>query len=214
MSAPSAPRGRPLPHASALGFVRRAVGLEHNPLCRRFDLARSRLRLAVLAAVAGSLAVAVVVAVVLLNGIRTEAAETALHRHRVTATTVADAVDTPGRSVRPAQAQAIWQYPAGHQESGLIGVPGGAPAGTAVPIWVDDTAARASAPRGHTAMQFAAGVYGLTALTGMAGAVAGAYMLRRRSIERAADRAWEAEWAAVEPGWTRRGRPGGGTERT
>lgn len=205
MSAPTEPRGRPAPYAAAVLLFRRAVGRDANPLCRPIDRARSRLRLAVAAALAAAVAVSALVALALLADMRFQAAVTAAHRHAVTAVTAAPAATGPGQG--PARAPAVWQYPPGHPVHGTVPVPTGPPAGTAVPVWVDDTGAPASAPRGRGAMEVAAGVYGAVALTGLTATVGCGYMLRRRSIERRAERGWESEWETVEPAWSRRGRP-------
>jgi hypothetical protein len=209
MSTASAPRRGPVPHTSATGHLRRAAGLEHNPLCRRVDRARSRLVLAAVVALAVSAVAAAVVALALLNGMRAGAGEAARHRHQVTATTVA----APGTSTAQgivSGAQAVWTYPAGHRAEGVVDVPNGTPVGATVPIWVDDTGATAPAPPAASQLAVSASVYGLATFCGLAAVVGGAYLLRRGSIERGAARGWEAEWADVEPVWSRRSRPGGG----
>ncbi|MFC6599223.1 hypothetical protein [Kitasatospora paranensis] len=208
MSTASAPQRRQVPRTPALRHLRCAAGLEHNPLCRHVDRARSRLVLAAVVALALSVAASTVVALVLLHGMRAGAAETARHRHQVTATTTAAPTGGAVQGVA-AGAQAVWSYPAGHRDTGVIEVPNGAPVGADVRIWVDDSGAQAPAPSSAGELEVSASVYGLAAFCGMTAAAGGAYLLRRSGIERAAARGWEAEWTDVEPVWSRRSRPGG-----
>ncbi|MEU2632932.1 hypothetical protein ABZ641_39045, partial [Kitasatospora sp. NPDC007106] len=83
--------GRPV-----LRHLRRAAGLDRNPLCRTADRARSRLLVGAVLLAVLSVAAALVTAQVLLHDMRADARRTAEHRHPATATTLAAAVGPPG----------------------------------------------------------------------------------------------------------------------
>ncbi|MDH6574523.1 DUF3592 domain-containing protein [Kitasatospora sp. MAP5-34] len=212
MSAAFVSHSRPGSHGSVAAHLRRAVGREPNPLCRPVDRSRSRLLLSVPLAAALSLALATLVALALLAGMRADARQTAQHRHQVTATTVAAAVDNPVGTT--AQAQARWVYPpAGGQTGGqtgghsaVIDVPSGAVAGTPVAIWVDDSGNPAAPPRPDSELQVSAAIYGLGALSGTLVLVRVGYVARRSALDRRAERAWEPAWELVEPVWSGRSR--------
>jgi len=206
MTTASAPHRRPAAHTSVAGHLRRATGLEHNPLCRRTDRARSRLLFGAGLALALSLALATAVALVLLRGMESDARQTAQHRHRVTATTLSAAVDDPEQVAAPARAEASWEYPSAGQHRGVVEVPSGTDTGSAVPVWVDDRGAPAAAPRSAADIAVFAGGYGAGALAGLWTATWIGYVLRRRSLDRRADLAWEPEWEQVEPLWSGRSR--------
>ncbi|GAA2147412.1 membrane protein [Kitasatospora kazusensis] len=211
MSAVFVPHTRPVPHESAATHLRRAVGRDSNPLCRPVDRSRSRLLVAVVPCMVLSVVVATLVALVLLAGMRATERQTALHRHQVTATTVATAVDNPVGTA--AQAQAAWAYPQATGRGGVIDVPSGAPVGTRVALWVDDAGSPASRPRPGSELTAAAGIYGLGVLSGLAVLARVGYGARRRVLERRAVRAWEPDWEQVEPVWSGRSRRPGNGER-
>ncbi|WP_431682485.1 Rv1733c family protein [Kitasatospora sp. KL5] len=201
-----ATRGRPFRR-----HLCRAAGLEHNPLCRPTDRSRSRLFLAALLLAVLSVASAVAVSQLLLNGMRADAHRTAEHRHRVTATTVAAAVREPGQQAGSARAEAEWTLPGTGGRVGTVDAPLGAPTGTKVPLWVDDDGAPAAPPRSDGELVASAASYGLVVLSGAAAVSAAACTARRRALDRRADGAWEADWALVEPRWSGRSdRPGTG----
>ncbi|MFE9425656.1 hypothetical protein ACFYNO_22110 [Kitasatospora sp. NPDC006697] len=196
----AAPRpSAPSPLRRHLG---RALGRDRNPLCRPVDRARSRLLLAlwagvVLAAVAGT-----VVALALLGVRRAEAQRAGAHLHQVTATVtgrpVADSTDAA------AAASAAWSYPGADRHSGTVSVPGDAAAGSRVPVWVGDSGSPAGAPPTETAMVTGAALDGTGAALLVAVAAQTGYLLRRRALDRRAERAWEPDWAQVEPFWSGR----------
>ncbi|MFF7636122.1 hypothetical protein ACFZB9_23685 [Kitasatospora sp. NPDC008050] len=197
-------------HRSAVGHVpvschlRRAVGREHNPLCRPVDRARSRLLIALVAAVALSLAVGMVVFLVLLGGARAHARQSALHRHEVTATTLVASTASPTGSPWAAQAQAGWAYPGGDAHTGVIGVPGDTPAGSHLLLWVGDNGIPSTPPEPYGELAAAAALYGLGALAVVDGAAWIGYGIRQKTLERRGEAAWEADWERVEPQWTGR----------
>ncbi|MEV8098531.1 hypothetical protein [Kitasatospora sp. NPDC085879] len=190
--------------------LRRAAGLDHNPLCRRADRARSRLLVATVLLAVLSVAAALVTAQVLLHDLRVDARRTAEHRHRVTATTLAAAVGDPDRPLGTAHVRATWTA-AGADRTGTVEVPGGTPQGAEVPLWVDDAGSPAQPAPPDSQLAVSAAGYGLIALAG-AGTVSAVVLVLRRGVldHRAAD-AWEGDWDMVEPLWSgRTDRPGTG----
>ncbi|MEV6211848.1 hypothetical protein [Kitasatospora sp. NPDC051914] len=190
--------------------LRRAAGLDHNPLCRRTDRARSRLLLGAVLLAVLSVVAALVTAQVLLNDMRADARRTAEHRHRATATTLAAAVGTPGQSLGTAQARATWAT-AGGDRTGTVRVPSGTPEGAKVPLWVDDAGAPAGLPLRDDQMAVSAAGYGLIVLAGAGTLSAVLLVLRRGILDHRAAAAWDDDWNLVEPRWSgRTNRPGTG----
>ncbi|MEW1908116.1 hypothetical protein AB0442_06600 [Kitasatospora sp. NPDC085895] len=200
--------GRPV-----LRHLRRAAGLDRNPLCRTADRARSRLLVGAVLLAVLSVAAALVTAQVLLHDMRADARRTAPHRHQVTATTLAAAVDTGDRPLDAATARATWTL-AGATRTGTVTVPSGTPQGTQVPIWVDDAGAAAEPVPPDSQLAVSAASYGLMALAAAGTVSTAVFVLRRGVLDHRAADAWEDDWTAVEPLWSgRTDRPGTGGER-
>ncbi|MFB7470743.1 hypothetical protein [Kitasatospora sp. NPDC056184] len=194
----------PATHTPLPALLRRASGLDRNPLCRPVDRARSRLALALPLVLAALLAMSAAVSVLVFRTETRAERETARHRHAVVATTVGPASSDDFRpgSTR-AHAPARWTYPAG-PGGGAIEVTAGTPAGTAVPVHLDDAGLPADGPRDSTAVLADAGAFGVgTAICLSSLAVLG-HTARRRALDRRAERDWEPAWARVEPLWTQR----------
>ncbi|MDH6124038.1 hypothetical protein [Kitasatospora sp. GP82] len=205
MTAASEPRRQPAARTSPACHLRRALAREANPLCRPVDRARSRLLLGMWLALALSLVIATVVSLALLNGMRTAAGQIALHRHLVTATTLAAAPAKPVQADGRGPVRAAWTYPPVGRTSDVIEVPIGTAAGTAVPLWVDDGGVPAPPPRADIEMTVSAGIYGLGVLSGLGSAAWVGYAVRCRALDRRAERTWEPAWELVEPLWSGRG---------
>ncbi|MFE0464046.1 hypothetical protein ACFW1A_32810 [Kitasatospora sp. NPDC058965] len=211
MSAASAP-GRPsTPRTPALAELRRAIGRERNPLCRRLDRSRSRLLLALVFAVVASVAVAVLVGVTVLRSGQAQDRQLQAHRHRVSATTTDAAVASSDPALNGrAQAPAVWTYPPTGRGSGLVTVPIGTPSGATVTAVLDDHG-------NPVAPQDVGGPLANALLLGSTTLLAGwmltdaGFSLRRRALDRRADRDWDADWELVEPSWSGRHRPRPGT---
>jgi hypothetical protein len=186
----------------------RRLGLERNALRRGTDRFESAVAVASLLVfvVSAPLLVLMLTPVVYDAGIRAE--HTGGHQVTARLTTPAPKpemapFDDPGPPPRT-QATAAWSY-AGTSHTGQVRVPEGTPAGTRVAVWVDSSGNLTEPPQSHT------WTLGLTALAG-AGAVAGPAIglwavrrLVRRGLIQWQLAAWEAEWAAVESEWSRRG---------
>ncbi|MFJ4674200.1 Rv1733c family protein [Kitasatospora purpeofusca] len=195
---------RPAAHTPLGTQVRRASGLDHNPLCRPVDRARSRTALALPLVLALLIAVGAVVAVLAFR-VETHAEQgTARHRHAVVATTVGPAVTDDLRTGgSPAHAPARWAYPVG-PGSGTVQVAVGTPVGSAVAIHLDDSGVPAPGARTTAAALSDAGVLGVGTATGLVSLALVGYMVHRRTLDRRAERSWEPDWERVEPLWSQR----------
>jgi hypothetical protein len=206
MFAASARRGRTAARTTFGRTVRRACGREPNPLCRRVDRSRSRLLLALALALAASLAAALLVGLASLHAQQAHVRQLAAHRHRITATTVSAATDDLSRVSVQFQAQAVWDYPPSGHHSGWITVPLGTTTGSTVPVLVDDRGNAVSDPPTATRIAANAVFAGVGTLALALVAAELGYTLRRRALDRRAERSWEPEWEQVEPHWSGRNR--------
>jgi hypothetical protein len=183
--------------------LRRATGRDGNPLRRSADRAWVRL-LAWAVILAPALAVSAVVATAAYHTDSHTAAVQATHRHVVSATTLAAAPPAPSASYNwPAERTVLaqWRYQAGPVHTGTISVPEGAPQGTVVSIWVNDTGQLTTPPRTTADIVFASIPRGLVTLAGLMPACWCAYTLyRRRRVAAALARDWER----MEPLWSGR----------
>jgi hypothetical protein len=186
--------------------LRRALGVEHNALCRPIDRARSLVVFAVWALTAAAVAVAWLTALLALHSEAATAAQQRLHSHLVAAVTAGAAVGNAGDGYGSAtsEAQASWSYPAGHPHTGPIDVPRDTPAGARVTTWVDDSGQATAGPDAGTSAVGDAVLAGWLALAGGAGAVTLVTCGALHALDRRADRAWDEDWARVEPGWSGR----------
>ncbi|MFH7597894.1 hypothetical protein WDV06_22710 [Streptomyces racemochromogenes] len=184
-----------------------------NPVRRDADRTRTRLHAAfasacLLAAVCGVL----VGRSVWDDGSRAVGA-TAGHRHTVTATTTAGtAYVAAPRSAGPPLpvAPATWHYPGNRAHAQTVSVPAGTRTGDAVQVWVDDRGDAAPAPPATGDVAVRAIGYGTGVLSGIVLAAGALVAVRLRIVDARSARAWETEWAAIEPVWSGRPRPGHG----
>ncbi|MER6444988.1 Rv1733c family protein [Streptomyces venezuelae] len=137
----------------------------------------------------------------------------ARHRHTVTATTVGHTTYRAGAqpSSRPVTvAAATWHYPSQRAHTETIPVPAGTRHGDTVRLWVDGNGRATGAPpsQAHVALN-AVGI-GTGALAGIVLAGGALVALRLRFVDAGSARAWDSEWAGVEPLWSGRLRPGQG----
>ncbi|BFV60613.1 hypothetical protein KCMC57_up57170 [Kitasatospora sp. CMC57] len=187
--------------------LRRAVGVERNPLSRPLDRARSR---ALLAAVLG-------VALSVLLGTGTALADLRLAQHHSTATLSrlhhveavllgpVRGVSAPHSFAPPSyQAQAAWTYPSGQPHTATVSLPGRATAGSTTPVWVDDAGTLAVPPPTGADTTADAICIGLFTLGCLSVLVATGLGLRLRTLDRRADRSWQRSWERLEPLWTGR----------
>lgn len=189
------------------GPLRRLLGRPSRELRSAAD----RTRRGRLVACALSTVVAVLCAIAIGVAVwhtETHAAHTeALHRHRVSATTLGEAHRTlPVRfdSTKTATARAAWAYPATQVHTATLWVPAGTPVGGKVLVWVDDAGREAPAPRSQGDIASGAVATGTAAFGVLVLSAAGVIRLRLRRVEARRRAEWEREWQLVEPGWSGR----------
>jgi hypothetical protein len=189
-----------------LAALRRRLGLDANPLRRGTDRAETWLRIGLVLAF---LAAAPVTAIGLGRWTGTRmASETAAGTAReypAAATLISGATlisRYPGRSTNWATAR--WAGPDGTQRTGHVGVPAGARKGSTVQIWTDARGRLRPAPilRAQIASRVIT-VAGLSAAAVLLLFLTAAGVVHR-VLDRRRMRAWEADWTAVEPQWSRR----------
>lgn len=191
--------------------LRRAFTLGSGPLKRRSDRIQVFGRVVVVLSffLAPLLAVAVVNSTTTrLEAVAaTEAAELTLTE----AVLLEDAPRPPratgdfGDSSLPTvKARAMWSVPGGITREGLVRVEPRAPAGTAVPVWVDRDGDLSAAPLDRADIAGTGAAMGAAVLVAVPMAAWGLYALLCLVLDRARSRRWERDWAAVAPEWKSR----------
>ena len=186
----------------------RWLGLDHNPLRRRDDRLEAVLRLATVLLILTAVPLAAIgVGRAADHLIIRQAQAERASDHQVSAvlTQAAPAQGTPDpySDVPTAWVTARWTAPDGTIHTGQLMAPAGARKGSTVRIWVSTSGSVANPPTTHgdivSDVFIASASTGLilpVMLVGLGGL--GRYLLDRRRM-----RAWDAEWRAVEPLWTR-----------
>lgn len=127
------------------------------------------------------------------------------HRSRVDAVLVEDvsgAEDAePGAAAGTAMAR--WIAPDGTAHTGAVDVRAARHAGDAVPVWIDDHGQLAFPPARRDP-RTDAGVAAALSICAVALCLAGVRRIVGWQLGRRRLRAWEAQWAVVEPDWSRR----------
>jgi len=183
--------------------VVRGLWPDRNPLRRTLDRVE--------AVIVGGLAVAFLAGAPLATvaaghaayyyGARTAAAQRASW-HQVPAVLLATA-PTDGYSGYLPVVRARWTAPNGTRHTGLVPASPGTPPGVTVMVWVDAAGQQTGPPlqlsqvRSQAALTAALAPVVLAMIVLYAGQIAH-YLLGRRRLA-----AWEAEWRAIGPQWTR-----------
>jgi hypothetical protein len=193
--------------AAWIARVVRGLWPDRNPLRRRIDRieAAAVCGLAVAFLAGAPLAAVGAHHIAYTLGARTLQAERSWHR--VPAVLLADA-PVSGYAAAAALVPARWTAPGGGgSRTGTVYAPPGATSGSTVTVWVDGSGNAASAPplrlsqvrtQAVLAAVFAALLVSQLLLA--AGAAVHWWLARRR------DAAWDAEWQATEPRWSKRKR--------
>nr|WP_106126427.1 hypothetical protein [Pseudosporangium ferrugineum] len=98
---------------------------------------------------------------------------------------------------------ARWSGPDGVDRSGAVPVPAGMPAGSTVPVWIDEHGDLVRPPRRRNAGVDASAA-ALLAVAVLVALLAGVRRIVVRRLDRRRLRSWEAEWMMVGPRWSRR----------
>jgi hypothetical protein len=99
---------------------------------------------------------------------------------------------------------ATWSDPDGRPRRGMVVPRSPAPAGTAVPVWMDMRGNLTAPPPTEGDVQWAGIRTGLLVFLGVFGACGCARMLMRRLVDRRRMAWWQSEWTSVGPRWTGR----------
>ena len=195
------------PRQLPAGHLLRRFTLGSGPLKRGSDhlefVARVLLVCSLLTAVPISLAVGTAAH----THAATQAKAQAADRHRVTARLLDDTpapADEAWSSSDRELAIAVWTDPAGIEHRSPVPVPATARAGDPISVWIDRDGNRTTRPpsdgdvAGQTVGQGAV-TFALLSLI-----AAGGYRSVRTLLDRSRFRRWAADWATVEPVWTRR----------
>jgi hypothetical protein len=192
---------------STAGQALRRFRLGSGPLKRTSDRVELLARVLLVCTLVTAVPVALVVASVTHAHALTVATAQSLERHQVAAELVADGT-LEGRGADDVRsvfrAPAVWPGPSGAEQTGVVVVPAGAEAGSTVPVWVDRDGDLTTRPLdGGGAVARAAAMAAGTYLFVSALAIGG-FVGFRASLDRSRLRRWAADWAVIEPVWSRK----------
>lgn len=177
----------------------RGLWPDRNPLRRSLD----RVEAVIAAGLVAAFLVGIPLAALTAGHLTFSAASRTAHAeqswHQVPAVLLANAPDSVGATVR-----ARWAGPNGSRHTGAVPVPPTAKAGSTVMVWIDAAGRQTSPPlqpaqasaQALLAAVFAPMVLGFLLLC--VGLLVHTTLGRRRLA------AWDADWQATEPQWTRR----------
>ena len=192
----------------SLARLARWLGFDRNPLRRGTDRVEGALRLVMIIVV-----VAVVPATAVAVGrwadhyVLHQAQARQAADHQVTAVLLRDAPATgtpdPYTSVPTAWVPARWQPPGQPLRTGEVLAVAGARKGSTVRTWIDPSGAVTDPPLDHRVIRGDI-LMAVTATLLVSGLLLlGTAGLARRMLDRRRMRAWEAEWRASGPLWSR-----------
>jgi hypothetical protein len=192
--------------ATARRLLRRFT-LGSGPLKRGSDRVQFGARILLLLLLLTAVPVALAVATATATQTRSIADAQAADRHLVTATLAEDAAlptddadhAGPGTSVL-----ATWTSPAGMTHTGIVDVHVDAKAGSTVTIWVDRSGDVTTRPLGDADVVARALGYAVPTFFGASALAILGYLGLRGLIDRSRMRRWTADWAVVEPVWSRK----------
>jgi hypothetical protein len=176
-----------------------------GPLKRPSDRLEFLTRVVLAGVLLSAVAVALAVATATSARGRSEVLAQTAERHQITAQLLEDASAPHGSEGVPevGQATAVWTGPSGAEKSGLVSVPVDAKAGSTHPIWIDRDGNRTTRPLSNGDVAGRSVGFALLTYLGISFVAWGAYRCVRGLLDRSRSRHWAAEWAAVEPVWTR-----------
>lgn len=190
--------------APRCGWVRRRLWRlwpDRNPLRRRCDRVEAAIvaGLVVAFVLGGSLAALAAGRWAYGSALRTEQAGQAA-RHQVAAVLL-----TTADGWSPAMVRARWIAPDGAGRTGWVPAPAGSPAGTTVRVWADAAGRPAEPPLRYSQVEGQAVMAAVAAVFAVAMLLGGAGWFARRVADRRRLAAWDAQWRATGPRWSRHG---------
>jgi hypothetical protein len=182
---------------------RRRWGLwpDRNPLRRRCDRVEAAIVAGLVAALVlgGPLAALAAGRWAYDTALRTERAGEAA-RHQVAAVLL-----TTAQGWSPATAQARWTAPDGARRTGWVPAPASAPADASVRVWVDAAGRPAEPPLRHSQVEGQAVMAAVAAVFAVTMLLGGAGLFARQVADRRRLAAWDTQWRATGPKWSRHG---------
>ncbi|MFC1432154.1 hypothetical protein ACEZDB_16015 [Streptacidiphilus sp. N1-3] len=203
MAAPAAAPtpSHPAPRRSPFGA---ALARRHNPLWRRTDTLRDRLRVLLVLALTATAAVSVLLALGLYQHDRAHALRYAATLHRTQAVALSDADQQSGGLGADFTALVRWTGPTGAERQARAAADPGTVTGDRVTVWLDRAGQVAAPPTSAADSSGRATLLGCLALTGGGALVLAGSALTRTCLNRVDLRNWDRAWAAAEPAWTGR----------
>lgn len=186
---------------------RRRFLLGSGPLMRATDRIEVLARVLFVGLVLGAVPIALAVATAAGSSTQSVADAQAASRHKVTATLLEDAARPAADSDHApslASVPATWSARPGVPREGTVLGPTGAKAGSTVTIWVDDSGDVTTPPLDGSDVVNQAVVGGVSTFFGISAAAGLGYIAVRTMLERSRVRRWAADWAVVEPVWSRK----------
>jgi hypothetical protein len=178
--------------------------LGSGPLKRASDRIQVLARVLLVALVLGAVPVALAVATAAGSSTRSVADAQSASRHRVTATLVEDAAPPAADTDRATPVAATWTDLHGRARKEIIRGPAGAKTGSTVTIWIDDSGDVTVPPLDDSDVVDQAVLSGVSTFLGISAAAVLGYISLRHALERSRMRRWAADWAVVEPVWSRK----------
>jgi hypothetical protein len=186
----------------AIRRLGRLLGLGRNPLRRRLDILESRL----LAGLAAALMIGAPLLGIMAGQLAHQASlreEQAQQGWRQVPATLLQSAPREATVFVSSLAQALWKVPGGTERVGKIPAPAKAQRGSIVPIWISRQGALASQPLSEWQATSWAWTAGVLAGLGLALALGLLALLIHLIVNRRRLAAWEADWAATGPRWSR-----------
>jgi hypothetical protein len=204
MKGHATPKVHLAPHAGLLRRKLREFRPDRNPLRRRWDRAEAVIVAGLLAAfvVAGTLAALIAGRWAYEGALHARRAELATF-HQVPAVLLTTATEQPAGFY--ASAKAWWTAPDGVRHTGQVLSLAGPPAGTTVKVWVNAAGRLTDPPLLATQVQGQAVVTAVMAVMAVGMALWGAGLAAHCVAYRRRMAAWDDEWRAFGPKWSRHG---------
>jgi len=176
----------------------------HSPLRRRWDRAEAAILGGLLAAfvVGGTLAALIAGHWAYEGALRARHGELAA-LHQVPAILLTTASLQPAGYY--ASANAWWRASGGERHTGQVLALLGSPAGTKVTVWVDADGRLAGPPLRYSQVQGQGALASVLAVMAVGVVLLGAGLAVHRVAERRRMAAWDEEWRAIGPMWSRHG---------
>jgi hypothetical protein len=197
-------KGHAIPQTGRLRRWLREFWPDRNPLRRRWDRAETLILGGLLAAfiIGGSLAAVVTGRLAYASALHAERAELATV-HQVPAVLLTAA--SPAPAGLDATAKAWWSAPGGVRHTGQVYPPSGSTAGATVKVWVNDAGWQATPPLEPAQVQGQGVLASVLSVMALGAVLWGAGLAVHVAADRRRMAAWDEEWRATGPKWSRRG---------